>query len=108
MARLKTFVRGSSTYHCRVCERLTRATSREELGLDGICKHCYELAGIENTISDNGIERAAEWGYVTEAHRLLAELATKPGADMTNWDDLKAVLADLPEPARVMAASRYL
>jgi hypothetical protein len=45
------FHRGSSTFPCNVCGRLTRDTGVQSAG-NKICPQCYELAGIENSISD--------------------------------------------------------
>lgn len=49
---VRKFERGSSTYNCNVCKRLTRNTGDE--GNSKLCSDCYELAGIANEISDNG------------------------------------------------------
>jgi len=95
MARVSRFQKSrfghtTPTYRCRVCKRLTRNTGDE--GGVTLCLHCWELAGIENTISDNGLELAREWGYVETATRLLKELRAK-GIDVdTVWASLVAEL----------------
>lgn len=50
----KTFRRGQSTYICNCCGRNTRDTHGE--GHTQNCYDCYELAGWENHLSDNGEE----------------------------------------------------
>lgn len=50
------FERGSGCYTCRSCGRKTRSTGRGDNELIQLCEECYELAGIENMISDQGIE----------------------------------------------------
>lgn len=46
----KGFTRGSSTYKCRCCKRLTREVYDE--GSIKLCIQCYELAGYENLAMD--------------------------------------------------------
>lgn len=75
---IKRFYRGSSTLPCRVCSRRTRDT-----GNGDICEQCWELAGMENEISD---------GYYTltegkdRARRLVSELKAK-GVDTSEWEN---------------------
>lgn len=89
MTRRSSFQRGrQNVYACGCCGRQTRGAG-DAFGAD-LCGECYELAGIENAISDRGDE--ALTSYAVEARRLLALLRTKPGADMTNWNDLTATL----------------
>ena len=45
------FSRGQTTYHCAVCNRLTRYTGTQSLGSE-LCSQCYEIAGYENDVSD--------------------------------------------------------
>src|SRR5262245_61070787 len=69
-----------STYACAVCGRKTRNTGVQSLG-SKTCPQCYELAGIENEISDGFAtleERRAQIdGY-------LAEIVEK-GGDVSDW-----------------------
>jgi rubrerythrin len=46
------FERGSSTYRCDSCGKLTRDTGRGEF--DGVCAKCYEEGGWENEHSNDG------------------------------------------------------
>ena len=70
-----TFTRGHATYACDVCGRLTRYTGAQSYG-SKLCPQCYELACIENEISD---------GYCTleerrkEIDALLSEISAKGG-----------------------------
>lgn len=48
----KSFRRGQSTYTCRCCGRVTRDVHGE--GHTGNCYECFELAGFENMLSDDG------------------------------------------------------
>lgn len=50
--RVSKFERGSATYKCNACGRLTRNTGDE--GSARLCFECFELAGIDNEISDHG------------------------------------------------------
>ncbi len=45
------FYRGSATYKCIVCGKLTRDTGRDERQAY-MCAKCYEEAGLENEHSD--------------------------------------------------------
>ncbi len=77
---VRTFHRGSSVFPCNVCGRKTRDTGVQSVG-NKICPQCYELAGIENEISD---------GYHTFEERkdqikeYMDEIAAK-GGDITDW-----------------------
>ncbi|MES2360015.1 MAG: hypothetical protein V4529_16870 [Gemmatimonadota bacterium] len=75
---LKTFRRGSSTFPCNVCGRLTRETVT--VG-NKICAQCFELAGLENEVSD-GYKTLAE--ARDEAVALIADVESK-GGDASEW-----------------------
>ena len=45
------FKRGSGVFNCSSCTRATRDTGGDNTDLR-LCEECYEMAGIENTISD--------------------------------------------------------
>lgn len=82
---ISKFHRGSSVFPCSVCGRKTRDTGVQSAG-NKICPQCFDLAGIENEISD---------GYCTQAERqaeidaYLADIAAK-GGDVSEWAHLKA------------------
>lgn len=47
------FVRGVGTYICSSCNRRTRPHGGDTSAIYvRLCEECYELAGIENSISD--------------------------------------------------------
>lgn len=52
----RTFKKGQSTFTCRCCNRTTRNTNGE--GDLDLCAQCYELAGLENMLSDSPEEAA--------------------------------------------------
>lgn len=74
------FRRGSSTFRCNVCERLTRETGVQGLGMK-ICPQCFELAGIENEISD-GHSTLEERKADIEAY--VADIYLK-GGNVAEW-----------------------
>ena len=84
---IRKFYKGSAVFKCNVCGRGTRDTGAQSAG-NKICPQCYELAGIENEISD---------GWATLAERraaidtFLAHIVSK-GGDVTAWADLKGGL----------------
>ena len=47
------FQKGSGVFQCESCKRSTRDTGGDNTSLR-LCEECYELAGIENQISDQG------------------------------------------------------
>lgn len=67
--------RDGSTFTCDCCGRTTRHTGVQSAG-SKLCPQCFELAGIDNEISD---------GYTTveeqraEIDRLKAEIRAKGG-----------------------------
>ena len=82
--RRNTFTKtAGSTYDCDCCGRKTRNTGAQSLG-SRTCPQCFELAGIENEISD---------GYCTPAERkgtvdtLVAEIVSK-GGNVESWSGL--------------------
>lgn len=89
--RISQFRGGKSTFICECCKRRTRETNGDH-AQTGLCAWCFDLAGIENTLSDNGAEQAfGENGYYSEAHELLKKLRDAD-ADMSNWQALTDAL----------------
>lgn len=68
------FKHGSAVFTCTVCKRATRDTGD---GVNHLCHQCYELAGLDNTVNDDG--RAPTAREATERDALLAEIAAKGG-----------------------------
>ncbi len=77
---IKHFHRGSSTFPCNVCGRRTRDTGVQSAG-NKICPQCYDLAGLENEVSD-GYKTIAE--ARDEALPLIAAIEAK-GGDASEW-----------------------
>jgi hypothetical protein len=64
-ARNARFQRGSGVYTCRSCNHDTRDTGGDGAGVQ-LCDLCFDLAGEENHVSDNGgttYESAENVGY---------------------------------------------
>lgn len=64
------FEKGSATYICQNCGKLTRAVGDERGSC--LCVHCYELEQWENKLADDGpdgipAEILAELGYEGDA-----------------------------------------
>lgn len=80
------FITGKSVYKCRSCERLTRQTGRGDCEHIDLCEQCYELAGIENAITDG----ASPKEYALQILQLYGELMQKKGAQIpVDWDLLR-------------------
>ena len=77
---MSRFRRGSSTFKCQTCGRLTRETGVQSMGNEN-CPQCYELAGIENEISDGHTTRGER---LTAIRGYVAEVAAK-GGDVSEW-----------------------
>jgi len=50
----RRFVRGSGTYKCGDCGKMTRETGEGESQCN-MCRRCYMIAGLENSLSDGAI-----------------------------------------------------
>lgn len=79
------FERGSGMYACRLCGRNTRSTGRGDNEGVRLCEECFELAGEENHLSDNG---GTFYGPAEEILSMIASIARK-GGDASKWDHLK-------------------
>lgn len=73
-ARHSQFQRGSGTYACTSCGHQTRDTG--DNGQCKLCPICYELAGIDNYLSDE----KNLGSYFDEAARLMNQLAVQVGS----------------------------
>lgn len=89
MSNLTTnrFARGSGMYACRCCGRNTRSTGRGDNEHARLCVECFELAGYENLLTDQGELSVDEASYVLG---MIGSLAEHKDADLSNWDELKA------------------
>jgi len=90
--RRNTFSKmGGTTYPCAVCGRRTRHTGVQSLGSE-TCPQCFDLAGIENEISDGHRTQA---DAQADIDALLAEIVAK-GGDVSEWAALSAAPAAAP------------
>ncbi len=78
---ISRFYRGSSTFLCNVCSRRTRDTGATSMGIR-LCPGCFELAGIENEISDGHTTREDALSTIT---KLVGDVAAK-GGDVSDWN----------------------
>lgn len=85
MKAANRFAKGSGVYECSCCGRRTRSTGRGDNENAGSCVECYDLAGEENSLSDNG-----EFYSSPAAVLALIEAVADKGGDASEWDDLKA------------------
>jgi len=107
--RRARFTRGAPLFKCNVCHRLTRNPDHSGTML---CAECYELAGLDNYVNDNGMVLDAK--IVAERDALFAD-AVKHGGDGERikkccdylWpdEDQFAIPADLSIPAFLKRAA---
>lgn len=69
------FLRGSGCYACDVCGRKTRNTGNQSMS-SKTCSECWDLAGIENEISDGHATLAERQAEIND---LLASIESKGG-----------------------------
>ena len=43
----------SVTFVCQVCDRRTRDTGQ---GVDHLCEQCFDIAGLDNEVNDDGLQ----------------------------------------------------
>ncbi len=90
----RTFQKGSGCFKCSSCGRLTRHTTSDN---PDICGPCYELAGFENGVTDNGVEHIA--GYLSDAVSYYKEIVSKGGVyEFTQSPELGAAVLAAIEP----------
>lgn len=77
---MKHFRPGSAVFKCVTCGRGTRETGVQSLGNKN-CPQCYELAGLENEVSD-GYKTLAEGRDAALAY--IADIEAK-GGDASEW-----------------------
>lgn len=81
------FQHGTGCFSCRCCGRKARETARNS-GCGDICGPCFDLAGIENEISD-GYRTALD--AKDEIANLIEEIESA-GGSLDNWADLLSLL----------------
>lgn len=84
MSRNSHFARGSGVYACRCCGRSTRSTGRGDNENVSLCAECFDLAGEENSLSDNG-----EFYSSREEVLRLIEAVAQKGGNASHWGHLK-------------------
>lgn len=84
------FIRGQAVYTCGCCGRRTRQTGRGDNENVNLCAECFDLAGEENHLSDNG----EFYSSPAEVLRLINEVAVK-GGNAAHWDNLRQKAAAL-------------
>lgn len=93
MAKRSTFTKaGGSTYKCECCGRGTRNTGSQSLG-SKTCPQCWDLAGIENEISDGHCTLEERRTLIDE---LLAEIRAKGGNPDAEFAKLLPVVKPAP------------
>jgi hypothetical protein len=84
-AQRRGFAAGSAkVYECRCCRRFTRPTGTGDNDGVQLCVECFDLAGEENSLSDNG----EFYGSAQEVLNNIAAVVAK-GGDASCWNDLK-------------------
>jgi hypothetical protein len=73
--RNSRFGRGTGSFKCECCGRGTRHTGVQSAD-SKTCPQCYELAGIENEISDGQVTQEERQPMINE---LAAEIRAKGG-----------------------------
>jgi hypothetical protein len=90
MNQANRFAKFSGVYVCRCCGRKTRSTGRGDNENCQLCAECYDLAGIENEISDNGIENVTA-NTLAEAGRLYRLIGEKGGKYVLEYPEIANV-----------------
>ena len=85
------FTKGSGCYICNSCGLKTRSTG--DNGQCHLCENCYDLAGFDNTVSDNGIESLTE-GNIADIRNMAANLIQRGGT--VSFDNLNFLFAEEP------------
>lgn len=83
MSSHNRFARGTGCYTCESCGRKTRQTDVNSGSDWKVCADCFELAGYQNGISDNGPLDAAD--YVDHARNHARTVYAKGGR--LDWNE---------------------
>lgn len=77
-ARNSRFQQGTGMFACESCGRQTRHTGTQSSG-SKCCDNCYELAGFQNSIWDNGVEglTAGDWAEVRRLWAVVCEKGSR-------------------------------
>ena len=85
------FTKGSGCYICNSCGLKTRSTG--DNGQCHLCENCYDLAGFDNRVSDDGIESLTE-GNIADIRNMAANLIQRGGT--VSFDNLNFLFAEEP------------
>lgn len=83
MHKTSRFQRGSGCYECDVCGRKTRNVGNQSFS-SKLCSECFDLAGIENEISDG---HATAQELKDRILALTSDIAAK-GGSLAEWAGL--------------------
>lgn len=72
------FAKGSGVYTCNCCNRQTRSTGRGDNEHARLCAECYDLAGFDNQVSDEGIGSLTPEN-LSDIRTLIATITSKGG-----------------------------
>ncbi len=72
--RRNRFTRSEPLFNCNVCERKTRNPDHSGTYL---CVECYDIAGLDNHVNDNGYELTPE--IIAERDALFNDAISKGG-----------------------------
>jgi hypothetical protein len=85
------FTKGSGCYTCNACGLKTRSTG--DNGQCHLCENCYELAGYDNMVSDNGVESLTE-SHISDIRNMAANLIQRGGT--VSFDNLAHLFTEEP------------
>lgn len=92
------FAKGSGVYTCNCCNRQTRSTGRGDNEHIQLCAECYDLAGFDNQVSDEGIGSLTPEN-LSDIRTLIATITSKGG----EVDSAFQALLRTPEETKVEA-----
>jgi len=80
MSNRNHFIKGSNgAYKCECCGRGTRSTGNGDNEYVNLCEQCYEIGGIENSISDGLYDGDVGKQALINEIKDLADVITKRG-----------------------------
>lgn len=86
MNKSSGFQKGSGCYKCNCCGRKTRATGNNDNEHVGLCYECYEMGGIENSISDGHYDdEAGKESLIGELKYLASIIKEKGGVPVSDY-----------------------
>lgn len=83
-AKNSRFQKGSGLFKCRCCGHNTRSTGNGDNEFVRLCTICYDIAGIENAISD-GCATEADLQFLSNLQEALKERSKLNGTISNYW-----------------------